>query len=420
MVASNPVPLWLRSRAGGDAGYKAHRLGCHRTVSPAATLERVSPLMREMGITRIANVTGLDRIGIPVVMVCRPNSRSIAVSQGKGLDLDAARASGLMEAVETFHAERIPLPLRLGSYDELRAALPLVDVEALPQVSWTRFHGALPLLWIEGHDLIGDKPVWLPYEMVHTNYTLPLPTGSGCFEASTNGLASGNHLLEAALHAICEVVERDSTSLWHALDRPARGATRVDLDTVDDNPCRMMLDRLHDAGLGVAVWETSTDVAVPSFYCLVTDERPEIGHLGAGAGCHPARGIALLRALSEAVQVRMTYITGARDDLLPNEYTTSAIADKLGKARALMGFRAPARNFREIAGLDSETFEDDLVWVLARLRSVGLNEVVAVDLTRPEFGLPVARVVVPGLEAPDDHDGYVPGARAAALREPRS
>lgn len=415
MGRGNPIPDWLRARAGGDAGYKAHRLGCHRTVSPAATVARVSPSMRDMGITRVANVTGLDRIGIPVVMVCRPNSRSIAVSQGKGLDLDAARASGLMEAVETFHAERISLPLRLGSYDELRAELPLVDVGALPRVSWSRFHGALPLLWIEGRDLIGDKPVWLPYEMVHTNYTLPRPTGSGCFDASTNGLASGNHLLEAVLHAICEAVERDSTSLWHALDRTARGATRIDVGTIDDDPCRLMLDRLAEAGLGVAVWETSTDIAVPSFYCLVTDDRRETGHLGAGAGCHPSRGIALLRALSEAVQVRMTYITGARDDLLPSEYTTSAIADKLSKARALTGLRAPSRDFRDIVGFDSETFQEDLAWVLDRLRSAGLDDVVFVDLTRPEFALPVARVVIPGLEAPDDHDGYVPGARAAAL-----
>ena len=67
--------------------------------------------MPTMGITRIANITGLDRLGIPVVMVCRPNSRSIAVSQGKGLTLDAAKASGLMESVETFHAESITRPL---------------------------------------------------------------------------------------------------------------------------------------------------------------------------------------------------------------------------------------------------------------------------------------------------------------------
>ena len=75
------------------AGVKAYRHGTHRTVDPASTLARVQPYLAHTGITRIANVTGLDRIGVPVVMVCRPNSRSLAVSQGKGLTLDAAKAS---------------------------------------------------------------------------------------------------------------------------------------------------------------------------------------------------------------------------------------------------------------------------------------------------------------------------------------
>ena len=73
-------------------------MGTHRLVAPNATLERVRPFMAVMGITRVANVTGLDTIGIPVVMVVRPNSRSLAVSQGKGLNLgrgESLRAHGI-------------------------------------------------------------------------------------------------------------------------------------------------------------------------------------------------------------------------------------------------------------------------------------------------------------------------------------
>ena len=77
------------------------------------------PLAARMGITRIAVLTGLDSIGIPVVAAVRPNSRSIAVHQGKGATLAAAKASAVMEAVETYHAENITLPLRLASFDEL-------------------------------------------------------------------------------------------------------------------------------------------------------------------------------------------------------------------------------------------------------------------------------------------------------------
>jgi len=99
---------------------KVLRRGTHRSASLDDTLTRALPLAPVMGITRVANVTGLDSVGIPVVMVCRPNSRSVAVSQGKGIDLASARASGLMEAVEQYHAETITLPLRLATYEELR------------------------------------------------------------------------------------------------------------------------------------------------------------------------------------------------------------------------------------------------------------------------------------------------------------
>ena len=94
---------------------KGYRLGTHRLIDPQATLEHIRPRLPEMGITRIANVTGLDRIGLPVVMVTRPNSRSLAGAQGKGLDLDSAMASGVMESVESYHAERIELSVECAN-----------------------------------------------------------------------------------------------------------------------------------------------------------------------------------------------------------------------------------------------------------------------------------------------------------------
>ena len=78
---------------------------------------------------------------------------------------------------------------------------------------------------------MGREPVWVPYEIVYTNYTLPRPTGAGCFAATSNGLASGNHLLEAISHGICEVVERDATTLWGLSPSEPRDRTRLDLDT---------------------------------------------------------------------------------------------------------------------------------------------------------------------------------------------
>ena len=63
---------------------------------------------------------GLMGTGIPVAIAVRPNSRSLAVSQGKGLSLPQARASALMEAIELFHGEDISARTRLASYREKR------------------------------------------------------------------------------------------------------------------------------------------------------------------------------------------------------------------------------------------------------------------------------------------------------------
>ena len=85
-----------------DSTPKAYRCGTHRLIGPEETMARARPFLGTMGITRIANVTGLDCIGVHVAQAIRPNSRSLAVSQGKGLTLAAAKASALMESIEAY------------------------------------------------------------------------------------------------------------------------------------------------------------------------------------------------------------------------------------------------------------------------------------------------------------------------------
>jgi YcaO-like protein with predicted kinase domain len=405
---------------GGDStGAKSYRRGTHRAVAPEDTIARVRPLLAEFGITRIANLTGLDRTGIPVVMVCRPNARSSAVFHGKGLDIAAAKASGLMEAIETWHAEHMQLPLRFGSLADLRATCETVDIDDLPRCAGTRFDPQLPMLWVEGHDLIGGSRIWVPYEIVHADGTLSGPPSSGCLAASTNGLASGNHFLEAVSHALCEVLERDATSLWHGADPAARDATRLDLATVADDACRAILDCFARADIDVAAWEITTDIGVPVFQCQATDRSGGVGHVGHGAGCHPTREIALLRALTEAAQVRTTYIVGSREDIAHADYQPAVLEARSRRARALMQAGGRMRDFQAGGSFPFESFEAEVAWLVERLVSTGIRQAVTVDLTRPEYGVPVVRVVVPGLEGSDHHRNYVPGARGQAMRERR-
>nr|WP_275943124.1 YcaO-like family protein [Pseudenhygromyxa sp. WMMC2535] len=382
--------------------------------TPAQTLARVRPLMPQLGITRLANITGLADIRVPVVAAIRPNGAASTTALGKGLDLDAARVSALMEALETWHAENVDLPLRLRSHAQLREAEACVDPGLLPRSGPAPDEHAAQL-WIRGEDLLAEQPTWVPWPAVSL---MPgLRRGRGGLVQDTNGLASGNHLLEAICHGLCEVIERDCLVLWRGRRglHHAPDARRVDLDSVDDPACRQVLAAMADAGLAVGVWDLQTELGVPAYACLAL-EPPDRGRLRVmtadmGSGAHLSPRIALLRALTEAVQARVTFVAGARDNLTREHYARSrnpklhaATWEALRDGRALRRFDAADERA-------SGCFEADLHALLDALRGADLRQAVVVDLSKAELGVPVVKVIVPGLESMH----ATPGPRARSF-----
>ncbi len=416
-VGRNDGPAEARqaTSAAVSDSTKVYRGGTHRSRRPAETLDRVLPLAGKMGITRLANVTGLDNIGIPVYMACRPLSRSVAVSQGKGLTAAEAKVSAFMEAVETYHAETIAAPVKVASLHDLAAGHPVIDVAGLPFSPLGDFLSDHPISWIEGNRLASGESRWVPLELVSTDFTLPQPPGSFAFPANTNGLASGNTQEEAQLHALCELIERDALSLWRLGGDAARAASKLDAATVKSDAAAALLDRYRAAGLDVGIWDVTSDVGVPVFCCAVAEPSDTAVEAELGAGCHPDREIALLRALTEAAQSRTTRIAGSRDDYVPESYDSAA---KLARNRTAQLWLAdpPRRSFAAVPSLAGDSIAGDLAAVVTRLAKVGVDDLVAVDLSRPEIGIPVARVVASGLEGAYQGAGsdYKPGRRARA------
>lgn len=396
---------------------KRHTRGTHRVSSLEETRARIWPLLRPLGITRVANITGLDCIGIPVVAVYRPNARSLSVAQGKGCTLLAAEVSGAMESIEFYHAENISLPLLLGSYNQLRFSHPLLDPQLLPKSVVGRWGVDRKLPWISGVDLIEQSETWVPFELVHTDFTLPLPSSAGCFPMTSNGLASGNHLWEAVAHGLAEVVERDAATMFSLLADSERDARRIDPATVELSECQDLLARFARADVDVALFDMTADTDLAVIRAVIVDggqimERP----LGpsTGTGCHPSRDVALLRALTEAAQARLTVIAGSRDDLPRERYVAND--EQQVRARREAIFRGPARrSFLKVPHFHADDVGDDIAFMKEKLMAVGIDHIVVVDLTKPELGIPVARVIVPGLEPSRDLPGWTPGPRARAL-----
>ena len=196
-----------------------------------------------------------------------------------------------------------------------------------------------------------------------------------------------------------------------------RAATGIDLDSVRDGACRDVLERLNRADFDVGAWETTSDIGVPAFFCLIADRRDPRAHHGIGAGAHLAPEIALLRALTEAVQVRTTYISGARDDLLPEEYGDRRRDSWRRFASRLLAERSPARDFGAIADRSKPDFEQDIATLLDLLCAVGVREVIGVDLSKEISASLSTASSSRGSKRPDDHDGYLPGERAARQPE---
>lgn len=399
---------------------KVYRIGTHRALAPEQTLERVQPWLEHMGITRVADVTGLDRVGVPVYTACRPQSRSISVSQGKGLEPGAAKVSAIMESVETWHAERIATPTRYGSVNKLDTQVPLADYKHLPRSTAKPLASDQSISWVAGKNLLDNKTLWVPLEMVSTDYTLPLAKDSGHFAANTNGLASGNTLTEAICHALYEVIERDAEALWKQQPLRKQYRSGVDPASIDDPHCCGLLEKFRQANIDVRIWNMTSDVGLPTFLCLAAGDEADWADPEDGAGCHVCAPVALARALTEAAQARATYIAGNRDDCGMSEYLPRQRQRRTAQAWQMLDTHRSAVSFTSIASVDNDSLEADLAFTLERLRAVGINQVIAVDLSLPEPGLGVAKVVVPGLEGAygHSHGSYVPGERALAVSAP--
>jgi YcaO-like protein with predicted kinase domain len=368
-----------------------------RARHPEETLSLLLPRLAEVGVTRVAVATGLDSLKVPVAMATRPLSFSLSVTQGKGLSVAAAKVSAVMEAVEHYHAETIQGVFCWSSEAELKRAVPTATLAG----RLTGFEQSERLQWIQGHSLLGSLPTWVPFDLVHLDLRVDGPAHNIRFVPSSNGLASGNSLGEAACHGVCEVTERHLLAEFMDLSAAEQETRRLDLATVHDPVCIELLRRLAAVGLTVTVWDLSSQLGLAAFLSEIQDAKPDelrLVPLARGAAAHPSRQVAFTKAILEAVQSRLTLISGARDDIqavtLAQRRRAVAEAHQRQLAREAS---LPARSYLASPDVSFSRFSSQLSWLGERLVASGFGEPVVVDLSKPRFPVQVVRVVVPGM-----------------------
>jgi ribosomal protein S12 methylthiotransferase accessory factor len=378
-------------KAATERWEKAHFDGTHRVCTPEETLRRIEPVLSKVGVTRLADLTWLDDTGIPVYQAIRPDSYTLSAAQGKGLTPALAKASAAMEAIETWHAERLGPGehLALGEVGD-GLGYRLEEMSPRPR---NHINHALRIEWSPARSLVGGEPSLVPTEYlrlderVHAGWAPPL------FFVSSNGLASGNTYTEAVLHGLYEVVERDAL----ARAGPGPYPRIVDVSSVD-GVAGGLLDQMLGSGLQVAIEALDSPVGLPSVRVRIfSDVFPEVF---LGAGSHLDREVALCRALTEAVQSRVTSISGVRDDLTSEPYRRAqdAIVGRSTRPDLRELFNDTERvPYQELPSVRLPSLPDDLRLVASRVHQVTGREPLVVDHTRPDMGIPVVRVVCPRL-----------------------
>jgi putative methanogenesis marker protein 1 len=370
---------------------KQYAYETQRAVSPEETLMRVEGALPAAGITRVADITDLDRIGIPVFSSIRPTAENGAVSvyNGKGATPTEARVSAMMEGIERYSGEmgdRTPL---IGRHEDLAARGGALDPADL--ILPAHADPGQPLPWVAGYDLVGEEEILVPAHAVYH----PLAGSYGrLFRTNTNGLASGNTIEEAIFHALMEVIERDAWSLVEA----ARD-TGPRVSGIGDGIAGELLRKFTDAGVEVHIKDITSDIGIPTIAAVSDDiELKDPALLTIGMGSHTSAGIALLRALTEVAQSRLTQIHGAREDTTEASFRKNLGYERTKRLNRHWFGEAGEIPFGAIRSFDSDDFRTDIRHTIDALRAAGLDRVIVVDLTRETIGVPVVRVIVPGLE----------------------
>lgn len=389
MKPSDGGPSWAAWQhrslcpAGIDADVIAFQQGTHRVLDPQHTWAAIQPHFAAAGITRVADLTGLDDIGIPTAQAVRPGSMTLAVSQGKAPTLPAAKVSAAMESLECWHSENIRPELRATSADALASTLGY-DPNRLPRPVGSIFHGAARIDWIRATTLLTGRASWLPYLSVLTTVAVGNRLAPPLFTMDTNGLASGNTYDEAALHGLYELMERDSQA------RTPEPGTEIDPRSITDAGCRSLLDQIGRRGNEVTLHDRTV---WPGYPCVDAGLRSTaLGGLFGGCGLHDDPAVAISRALTEAAQSRLTVISGAREDIETSVYSRFGQPAKLPSGGA-----SPVGSAGWGTG-PSTSVRQRLVAAATAVTKVTGFEPLAAALEFPGACVPVVRVLAPGLQ----------------------
>ena len=375
--------------------------GTHRVIAPSKTIEINQDKLKKAGITRIADITDLDRIGLPIYTAIRPTAEEGAISiyGGKGISKDHAKASAMMEGFERYSAERqdsdetiIATPNEIGRYGDY------IDPKSLnlPKDFEKKDISDINLEWSKSKDIISGNEYYIPTNAIFHPYASD-SNAESLFKSNTNGLASGNILDEAILHGMLEVIERDA---WSIFELTHKNYAQIDIESIESELIIDIIDKFESEGIKIKLMDFTADIKIPTIAASADDTiTKDAGLLTLGMGTHLDPEVAILRALTEVAQSRATQINGAREDTVRADFAREAGYERMKRINKYY-FKDEEEKIclSDIENKSTSSITKDIEIVKNELTANDIEKILYVDLTRPEIDVSVVRVVIPEME----------------------
>ena len=375
--------------------------GTHRVIAPSKTIEINENKLKVAGITRIADITDLDRIGLPIYTAIRPTAEDGAVSiyGGKGITKDHAKASAMMEGFERYSAERQDIDETIiASLSEIEEFGEYIDPKSLnlPKEFEKKDISDLSLEWSKSIDIISNREYYIPTNAIYHPY-ISKDDSQSLFKSNTNGLASGNILEEAILHGIFEVIERDA---WSIFELTHKNYAQIDISSIENEIIIDIIEKFESEGIKIKLMDFTADIKIPTIAASADDTiTKDAGLLTLGMGTHLDPEVAILRALTEVAQSRATQINGAREDTVRADFAREAGYERMKRINKFY-FRDEEEQIKlsDIENKSTSSITRDIEIVKDELVSNDIQKILYSNLTRPELDVSVVRVVIPEME----------------------
>jgi len=368
---------------------KSYTYDQDKVRTPEETVAHVRQRFASVDMDILHQTMRIDtgRLDIPVyISLCGTDVIPLTGTKkqmGKGGTPIQAEASALMELAERFSffsfIKKTVFPM--ATYAELDGnTLPvemlwqsLHDNETDPKLG-THVLRELPFRWTRACNLTRNTEVLIPIDWFY-------------IINEYNGPAAGNVLEEAILQSLCEVVERHVSSV---ISNERMITPSIDPSSVQDPAARELLDKFAAQSIQVFIKDFSLDTGIPTVGTLAWDPStfPERSEIIFTAGTTPNAEKSLVRALTEIAQLAGDFeLRTSYRPTLP-KYKTLEEAEYITTGASLVSIKS-------LPDLSDNNFKTEIEKCVSTLSHLGM-EVLVIDVTHPQLGIPAVYTIIPG------------------------